>query len=116
MSAHGQTITWGLHIGKSRQDAQGHWLQRIGQWFVGRSKSHGVALRMILDRVWDNRRERSRPSQAESDLEQGRLQDAAGNPGSSPCTALPSKRGGVAFHRLPAPVERWGIVNCRVHD
>ena len=70
MSAHGQTITWGLHIGKSTQDAQGHWLQRIGQWFVGRSKSHGEALRMTLDRVWDSRRERFRPSQAASALDQ----------------------------------------------
>jgi ABC-type transporter Mla maintaining outer membrane lipid asymmetry permease subunit MlaE len=70
MSAHGQTITWGLHIGKSTQDAQGHWLQRIGQRCVRQSKSHGEALRMTLDRVWDRRRERFRPSQAGSVLEQ----------------------------------------------
>jgi ABC-type transporter Mla maintaining outer membrane lipid asymmetry permease subunit MlaE len=70
MSAHGQTITWGLHIGKSTQDAQGHWLQRIGQRCVRQSKSHGEALRMTLDRVWDSRRERFRPSQAGSVLDQ----------------------------------------------
>jgi hypothetical protein len=70
MSAHGQTITWGLHIGKSTQEAQRHWLQRIGQWFVGRSKSRGESLRMGLDSVWDNQRERFRSSQAASALEQ----------------------------------------------
>lgn len=70
MSAHGQTITWGLHIGKSTQGARGRWLQHIGRWFAGRSKSHREALRMTLDRVWDSRRERFHPSQAASALEQ----------------------------------------------
>ena len=69
MSAHGQTITWGLHLGKSTQGAQGHWLQRIGQRFVGQSKSHGEALRMTLYKVWDSRSEQFRPLHAESALE-----------------------------------------------
>ena len=69
MSARGQSITWGMHIGKSPQDARGHWLQRIGQWIAGRSETHKEALRMTLYRVWDSRREQFRPSHAESALE-----------------------------------------------
>ena len=69
MSAHGQTIVWGMHIGKSAQDVRGHWLQRIGQWLAGRSESHKAALRMTLYRVWDGRREQFRPEHTESALE-----------------------------------------------
>ena len=64
MSVHGQTITWGMHIGKSTQDVRRHWLQRIGQWLAGRSESNKEALRMTLYRVWDSRREQFRPSHA----------------------------------------------------
>jgi hypothetical protein len=70
MSAHGQTITWGLHIGRSPQDARGPRLQYIGRWFAGRSKSHREGLRMALERVWDSGRERFRPSHAAPALEQ----------------------------------------------
>jgi gluconate kinase len=69
MSVHGQTITWGMRIGKSTQDGRQPWLQRIGQWLAGRSESNKEALRMTLYRVWDSRREQFRPSHAESALE-----------------------------------------------
>ncbi len=69
MSAHGQTILWGTHVGKSTQYARGHWLQRIGQWLAGGSENRTAALRMTLLRVWDSRGERFRPAQTESALE-----------------------------------------------
>jgi hypothetical protein len=70
MSAHGQTMVWGMHLGKSIQDIRGHWLQRIGQWLAGRSESHKAALGMTFHRVWDSQREQFRPAPAESALAQ----------------------------------------------
>ena len=69
MSAYGQTVVWGMHIGRSLQDVRGLWLQRLGRCLSGRSKSHKAAARMALQRVWDSRREQLRSARAQSALE-----------------------------------------------
>jgi hypothetical protein len=64
---------------------------------------------MTLDPVGDSRRERFRPSQAASGLEQ-----ATERGGQSWLITVHSAAlytWGVAFHRLPAPLERWGLAN-----
>jgi len=69
MPAHGQTITWGTHIGKPTSDVRGRWLQRIRQWLAGRPQSDKEAPTMTLYDDWDRRYEPFQPPQTESALE-----------------------------------------------
>jgi hypothetical protein len=78
MPAHGQMITWGMHIGRSTQDVRGHWLQRIRQWLTDRPAGNKEAPMMTLDGSWDKRRERFQSPCTESALEH-----AAGHGGQS---------------------------------
>jgi hypothetical protein len=68
MSAHGQTMTWGMHIGKSTQGARRHWLQRLRQWLGGRPMG-SAATAGNLPGSWDSRRERFQPPSTESAFE-----------------------------------------------
>ncbi len=78
MPAHGQTITWGTHIGRSTQGVRGHWLKRIRQWLAGRPEGNKEASLMTLYGDWDKRCEPFQPPRMESALEH-----AAGRGGQS---------------------------------
>jgi hypothetical protein len=69
MSAHGQTLTWGTHIGRSTQGARGHWLQRLRQWLTGRPAGSTEATFTSLYGGWDSRLEQFQPPRAESAFE-----------------------------------------------
>ena len=69
MSAHGHSIAWGAHIGRSTRDAWGHWLYRLGQWLTGPLLGSVVAVPAGSYRGWDSRRERFLPPATESALE-----------------------------------------------
>ncbi len=69
MAAHGHTITWGAHIGKSTPGARGHWSQRLRRWLTGRSAGGAEAVPVSFHGVWDSRREQFQPAAAESALE-----------------------------------------------
>jgi hypothetical protein len=61
MSAHGQTMVWGMPLGKATPKARTHWFQRLRQWWDRRSERQQAALRASLSQAWDNRREQLRP-------------------------------------------------------
>jgi hypothetical protein len=69
MSAHGHSLAWGTHIGRSTRDARGPWLHRLRQWLTGRPLGSVVAAPAGLYRGWDSRRERFLPLATESALE-----------------------------------------------
>ena len=67
MAAHGQTITWGSHAGRKAQNSG--WLQRLRQWFADRAASNGEVTSVAFYGSWDSKREKFRPSTAESALD-----------------------------------------------
>jgi hypothetical protein len=69
MLAHGHSIAWGTHIGRSTGDARGHWLHRLRQWLTGRPLGGVVTVPAGSYRGWDSRRERLLPLATESALE-----------------------------------------------
>jgi hypothetical protein len=68
MAAHGHSLAWGAHIGRSTRDARGHWFYRLRQWLTGRPLG-AVAVPVGLYRGWDSRRERFQSLATESALE-----------------------------------------------
>jgi hypothetical protein len=78
MSAHGQTMTWGMHVGNSIQNVRGHWLQRLRQWLSGWPKGHNQSPTMTSYKGWDAQHERFQPLRVESTLDH-----AAGRGGQS---------------------------------
>ena len=85
MSAHGHSLAWGTHIGRSTRDARGPWLHCLRQWLTGRPLGSVVAAPAGLYRGWDSRRERFLPLATESALEH-----AASRGGQSWCITLHS--------------------------
>jgi hypothetical protein len=69
MLAHGQTMTWGTHVGRSMQNVRGNWLQRFRHWLTGRSVSRMETPAMAVSGAWDRRREQFRPLRVQSALE-----------------------------------------------
>jgi hypothetical protein len=69
MSAHGQTITWGTHIGGATQGVRGHWLQRLRRWLADRAAGNNEVIPMTLSMNWNSRREQFQPPRTESALE-----------------------------------------------
>ena len=69
MAAHGHSITWGTHIGRSTHGARGHWFQRLRQWLSSRLVGSTAAAPVTLSKGWDSRREQFQPPSAESALE-----------------------------------------------
>jgi len=91
MPAHGQTITWGTHIGRSTSDVRGHWLQRIRQWLAGRPQSDKEAPTMTLYGNWDRRCE-GPSSHRKLSLPLSMRRGVVGNRGSLHCIALSCRR------------------------
>jgi hypothetical protein len=85
MLAHGQTMTWGAHVGRSMPSAQGNWLQRFRHWLTGRSVGSLEAPATTLYGAWDSRREQFRPLRVQSAFEH-----EAGRGGQSWATMLHS--------------------------
>ena len=69
MSAHGQTMTWGIHAGNSTQSLRGHWLQRLRQWLSGRPEGYTQSPTMTSYKGWDAQHERFQPLRVESTLD-----------------------------------------------
>ena len=69
MLAHGQTMTWGTHVGRSVQNVRGNWLQRFRHWLTGRPVGSMEASSMAVYGDWDGRREQFRPLRVQSALE-----------------------------------------------
>jgi hypothetical protein len=69
MLAHGQTMTWGAHVGRSMQSVRGNWLQRFRHWLTGRSVGSMEASSMAVYGDWDGRREQFRPLRVQSAFE-----------------------------------------------
>ena len=79
MSAHGQTMTWGVHVGNPTRNVRGHWLQRLRQWLSRRPEDRTQSPTMTLYRGWDAQHERFQPLRVESTLDH-----AAGHGGALP--------------------------------
>jgi hypothetical protein len=69
MSSHGQTLTWGTHIGRSTRGTRSHWFQRLRQWFTRRPAGSTAARPTSVYAGWDGRREQCQPPRAESAFE-----------------------------------------------